>query len=56
MIRIHEELILDEGTNATAKCTAIRTLCELQGEEPAETENTGEFREPRRPPGARQGA
>ena len=43
MIRILEELILDESTNATAKCTAIRTLCELQGEEPAETENTGSF-------------
>ena len=35
MIEILEELILDEGTNATAKCTAIRTLLELKrSEEP----------------------
>jgi len=34
MIRILEELILDPDTNATAKCTAIRTLREFQEREP----------------------
>ena len=37
------ELILDEGTNATAKCTAIRTLRELQGEERGETVYSDKF-------------
>jgi hypothetical protein len=36
MIRILEELILDPETNATAKCTAIRTLREIQAEHPPE--------------------
>ena len=43
MIRILEELILDEGTNATAKCTAIRTLRELQGDERGETVYSDKF-------------
>ena len=34
MVEILEELILDPETNATAKCTAIRTLLELQAAEP----------------------
>ena len=34
MMRILEEIILDEKTNATARCTAIRTLLELRGDEP----------------------
>ena len=29
MIRILEEIILDQDTNATARCTAIRTLREI---------------------------
>ena len=41
MIKILEELILDESTNATAKCTAIRTLRELQGDELPESKSRG---------------
>jgi hypothetical protein len=33
MIEILEELIRDPDVNATARCTAIRTLKELQGQE-----------------------
>ena len=29
MIRILEKIIRDPDTNATARCTAIRTLCEI---------------------------
>ena len=43
MIRILEELILDESTNATAKCTAIRTLRELQGDELPESKSSAAF-------------
>jgi hypothetical protein len=35
MIRILEEIIRDEDTNATARCTAIRTLREIAPEPPA---------------------
>ena len=35
MIEILEELIRDPDTNATAKCTAIRTLREIAPEPPA---------------------
>jgi hypothetical protein len=34
MMRILEEIILDERTNATARCTAIRTLLDLREDEP----------------------
>jgi hypothetical protein len=34
MAEILEEIIRDEATNATARCTAIRTLLELRGDEP----------------------
>jgi len=34
MIRILEELIRDEDTNPTARCTAIRTLREIAPESP----------------------
>jgi hypothetical protein len=34
MTAILEALIRDPDTNPTAKCTAIRTLRELQGREP----------------------
>jgi len=37
MIGILEEIIRDESTNPTARCTAIRTLRELQGEAPPTT-------------------
>jgi hypothetical protein len=33
MVRILEGIIRDEGTNPTARCTAIRTLREIQAEE-----------------------
>jgi len=51
MVEILEEIIEDEGTNATARCTAIRTLREIAPEPPA----TGGFAhlyefEPRRGP------
>lgn len=36
-----EELILDPATNATAKCTAIRTLRELQDSGPVEERPPG---------------
>ena len=34
MIEVLEALIEDRETNATAKCTAIRTLREIQAEQP----------------------
>ncbi len=43
MIKILEELILDESANATAKCTAIRTLRELQGDELPESKSSAAF-------------
>jgi hypothetical protein len=36
MIRILEEIIRDPDTNATARCTAIRTLKEFPEQPPAE--------------------
>jgi hypothetical protein len=35
MIEVLEEIIRDEKTNATARCTAIRTLREVQNGLPA---------------------
>ena len=35
MVRILEEIIRDEETNATARCTAIRTLLEIAPREPS---------------------
>ncbi len=35
MVRILEEIIRDPDTNATARCTAIRTLREIEPEPPA---------------------
>jgi hypothetical protein len=34
MVQILEELIRSDATNATAKCTAIRTLIEIAPEPP----------------------
>jgi hypothetical protein len=48
MTEILEGLILDEKTNATAKCTAIRTLLELKKDEPlSEGDDLYEGWEPR---------
>jgi hypothetical protein len=52
MTRILEELIRDPDTNPTAKCTAIRTLKELQGKEPPG--NPSEFARLYRIPGGRR--
>jgi hypothetical protein len=38
MVDILEALIRDPATNPTAKCTAIRTLRELQAENPGESQ------------------
>jgi hypothetical protein len=35
MVRILEEIIRDEETNATARCTAIRTLLEVAPKAPS---------------------
>ncbi len=35
MVQILEEIIRDEETNATARCTAIRTLLEIAPREPS---------------------
>jgi hypothetical protein len=52
MIEVLEEIIEDEKTNPTARCTAIRTLREIQASQPQENGRFAEldaFRSTRQP-------
>jgi hypothetical protein len=52
MIEVLEAIIEDEKTNATARCTAIRTLREIQAQQPHVDDRFAEldaFRPTRRP-------